>query len=231
MTFRQNPVLFVLIGLNIAIFLAQQAGWDMRDIGALWLPFSPHYQYWQWVSHMFLHEDLLHILFNMYALGMFGVPLLRVWGGKRFVLLYVLGGLLAAAVYVGWQLFLLFQAAQTAQYDVTARNQAFELLFTPMIGASGAVFAVLAAFAMRLPHARLGLLFIPISLPARMFVGLIIGYELFAQFSGISLFGDNIAHLAHVGGALAGLLLGMLFMRQEKRVLQNMLPEHHDVLD
>ncbi|XXQ69047.1 rhomboid family intramembrane serine protease [Neisseriaceae bacterium B1] len=220
MTFRQLPVLFVLIAVNVLVFLAQMAGWDWRSVGALFLPMSPFYRHWQWLTHLFLHDNLLHILFNMYALGLFGAPLVRVWGTWRFLVLYLVSGLVAAGLYVIWQMMLLLSLADSVQYSEAAAQAANALLFTPMLGASGAVFGVLAAFAWRLPHVKLGLMFIPIQLPARWFVGLIVGYELFAQLLGVSLFGDNIAHLAHVGGALAGFVLGVGFTWRERKMME-----------
>lgn len=214
MTFKQSPVLFGLIGLNVAIFLMQTAGFDWRDIGALWLPESPFYHHWQWLTHQFLHKDLLHIVLNMYALGLFGAPLLRLWGSKRFLLLYLISGVAAAALYTAYQTYLLYQLNPYTT-SPTEIAQIEQWLFSPMLGASGAVFGVLAAFAVRLPQIKLGLMLIPIQLPARWFVGIIVIYELFAQLSGISLFGNHIAHLAHVGGAIAGGLLGTWYVRQE----------------
>lgn len=223
MTFRQLPVLFVLIGLNVLVFLVQLAGWDWRDAGALFVPFSPFYRHWQWLTHLFLHDDLLHILFNMYALGLFGAPLVRVWGTWRFLALYLLCGLAAAALYVLWQLGLLLSLADSVRHSEAAVQTANAVLFTPMIGASGAVFGVMVAFAWRLPHVKLGLMFIPFQLPARWFVALIVGYELFAQLSGVSLFGENIAHLAHVGGALMGFVLGAFLTWRERKMMARVL--------
>lgn len=89
--------------------------------------------------------------------------------------------------------------------------------FVNMLGASGGAFGILAAFAVLLPQARLGLFFLPFSFPARYFVIGIVVYELFAQFSGFSLFGPGIAHLAHVGGAAVGAALAWFWRRKPLR--------------
>lgn len=220
-TFRQAPMLFILIGINIVIFLAQNTGWDMRDIGALWLPESQYYQPYQWFTHLFLHDNLLHLLLNMYALGILGRPLNTLLGSLKFLLLYVLSGLFAAAFYLAYPLYLVW-FAQSSMLNETQAQLLIKLLFyNSMIGASGAVCGVAAAFAVYLPQARLGIIFLPFSLPARYFVLLFTTYELFAQFSGFSIFGNNIAHLAHVGGVIAGALIALFF---QWRLRKNDLP-------
>lgn len=226
MRLKQQFILYGLIGINVLIFLAQEMGLDWRNVGALWLPVSPFYHHWQWLSYAFLHEDLLHIGLNMYALGMFGAPLLRIWGAKRFLLLYLISALVAATLYCGWQMVSLMQVVPQLASSASVQQSVFALLSSPMLGASGAVFGLLAAFAIRLPHVQLGLMFLPVHLPACYFVGVIVAYEVFAQVSGYSLFGDNIAHMAHVGGAIAGAVFGWWFLRQERREMAMMLPEN-----
>lgn len=81
---KPQPVLFTLIGINVLLFLVQQGGWDLRPVLSLWLPQTPLHGSWQWLTHMFMHADLLHLLFNMYALGMFGAPLIQVWACSVF---------------------------------------------------------------------------------------------------------------------------------------------------
>lgn len=217
MTFKHHPTLLFLITANVLIFLIQQAGGNWRDIGALWLPESPFYHSWQWLTHQFLHDSVLHILFNMYAVGLFGTVLLRIWGTLRFLLLYLVCGFAAVSLHVLWKTHLLNTWLMASPNSLEAQRQIQQLLFTPMLGASGAVFGLLAAFAVRLPHVKLSLWFIPIHLPARWFIGLIMAYEIFAQFSGITWFGSHIAHLAHIGGALAGILFGAILSYEEKQ--------------
>ena len=122
----------ILIALNVAIFLLQESDFDWRTEGALWQPENPNYHIWQWFTHMFLHESLMHLGFNMFALGSFMPPLLRVWTAKRVWALYFASGLAGAAAYLP------FMGGNSS-----------------MLGASGAVFGVLAAFSAVYPKAPL----------------------------------------------------------------------------
>ena len=184
----------ILIALNVAIFLLQESGFDWRTEGALWQPENPNYHIWQWFTHMFLHESLMHLGFNMFALGSFMPPLLRVWTAKRVWALYFASGLAGAAAYLP------FMGSNGS-----------------MLGASGAVFGVLAAFALCFPDAPLTVMFLPMRIKAKYLVPVAVGYELFAQFGGVSLFGDNIAHMVHGGGALMGWAFAWQWQRQMQR--------------
>lgn len=188
------PPHIILIALNVAIFLLQEAGFDWRLEGALWQPENPNYHIWQWFTHMFLHESLMHLGFNMFALGSFMPSLLRVWSAKRVWALYFASGLAGAAAYLP------FMGSNGS-----------------MLGASGAVFGVLAAFSAVYPKAPLSLMFIPVPVQAWYLVGGMVLYEVFAQVSGVSLFGDNIAHMAHGGGALMGWAFAWQWQRQLQR--------------
>ena len=188
------PPHIILIALNVAIFLLQASGFDWRLEGALWQPENPNYHIWQWFTHLFLHESLMHLGFNMFALGSFMPHLLRVWTAKRVWALYFASGLAGAAAYLP------FMASNGS-----------------MLGASGAVFGVLAAFSAMYPKAPLSLMFIPVPVQARYLVDGLVLYEVFAQISGVSLFGDNIAHMAHGGGALMGWAFAWQWQRQMQR--------------
>lgn len=193
-----KPTLFkphiILIALNAVIFILQEAGFDWREQGALWQPENPNYHIWQWFSHMFLHDSLMHLGFNMFALGSFMPHLLRVWTAKRVWALYFASGLAGAVAYLP------FMGSNGS-----------------MLGASGAVFGVLAAFSTVYPKAPLSLILIPVPVQARYLVGGMVLYEVFAQISGVSLFGDNIAHMAHGGGALMGWAFAWQWQRQLQR--------------
>lgn len=185
-----RPIPFHIITIIVCslIFVAQTAGYDMRWQGGLHAFSSPDYALYQWISHLFLHDSLPHLMLNMYGLGMFAAPLRQVWHDGQIAALFVASGLFGAAAYAfgvsGWDL---------------------------LLGASGAVYGLLAAFAVLFPNVRLSLIFLPFSFPARYFLATLLAYECWAQFSGNSLFGDNIAHLAHVGGALCGGVWAMIW--------------------
>lgn len=227
----------ILIGINIALFLFAQSGLFNADTAALWPPEHPAYHHWQWLSHMFMHGGLMHLLMNMYALLIFGIPIWQAWGTHRFLMLYFGGGLFGAALYSAWKIYLLeTTAAQLANAhgigrdafwaallsnNLTAPLTFLQELNSPVLGASGAVFALLAAFSLRFADAPLSLMFIPIQFRAKYFVAALVVYETFAQISGMSIFGNNIAHLAHIGGALIGWILAWHWLhRSHTRKIQ-----------
>lgn len=198
--FIHHRVLIGLVAVNVLVFLAQLVGWDMRLLGSLFPAQSAYYHHWQWLTHMFLHDNLLHILFNMYVICMFGAPLVYTLRSHRFLVLYFLSALAGSALY-----WVLNSGTTSGAY---------------LLGASGAAFGVVAAFAVRFPQARLSLLFLPIQASARVFVGIMVVYELFAQVSGVSVFGDNIAHLAHIGGAIMGAILAYYWRKPRFKLVK-----------
>jgi len=149
---------------------------------ALW-PLGENFWPWQLLTYMFLHGGFLHLLFNMLALWMFGMELETIWGSRRFLVFYLACGLAAGVANVAVAP-LLGQAA-------------------PTVGASGAVFGVLIAFAMLFPDRPIYLYFL-LPVKAKYLVTAYIGLELFFGITGTS---DGIAHVAHLGGAAAGFLL------------------------
>ncbi|MCB0476095.1 MAG: rhomboid family intramembrane serine protease [Flavobacteriaceae bacterium] len=152
---------------------------------ALFNPSSEYFKPWQFVTHMFMHGSFFHILFNMYALWAFGSPLEQMWGRNKFLFFYFSAGLGAAGLYT------------LANYITGHQGIA--------VGASGAIYGVLVAFAIRFPDAKLMLIFLPVPVAAKYFVPVLIFLDLF--FGIFSVPGDNIAHFAHVGGALIGFLI------------------------
>jgi membrane associated rhomboid family serine protease len=151
--------------------------------------FSPY----QLVTYMFTHEEFSHIFFNMFALFMFGTVIERHWGPKRYLIYYLVTGIGAGLV----QLFVWY--IMGVQLGIT-------------IGASGAVFGLLLAFGMLFPNTPLFLMFIPIPIKAKYMV---IGYGLIEFFFGFSNYaGDNVAHFAHLGGMLFGIIL-ILYWRKK----------------
>jgi membrane associated rhomboid family serine protease len=179
-----------LLIANVLIFLLQIAGLEPTLITyfALW-PLGgdsgePSFMPWQLVTYAFLHGGLTHLLFNMFALYMFGAQVEAVYGRDRLLLYY----------------FVCVVAAALTQLLVTA------LLGTygPTIGASGGVFGLLFAYARLFPHRTVMLLFPPIPMPAWLFVTIYGAIELFMGVTGS---GQGVAHFAHLGGILGGYLL------------------------
>jgi len=197
---------------------------------ALHYPSNPKFQYWQPLTHMFMHGDLSHIFFNMFGLYMFGTPIEQMWGKKKFIFFYLSTGFGAAALQL---LLYYFQISSVTELlfaeglsvsEVSRFFQTSDLSYTlvdrigreelvsslsafngVMVGASGALYGVLVAFAILFPNARLMLLFPPIPVKAKVLVPLLILGDLFFGFTSYSI--GPIAHFAHVGGAITGLLM------------------------
>ena len=185
-----TPGVKVLIIANVAVFALQTffGGWLTGRIGPLveWLSFIPHlaifdFQVWRFLTYMFLHGDFWHIGFNMFALWMFGTQVEARWGRRNFLLYYFVCGLGGAIVYGIFNLF----GMET---------------FIPMFGASGAVMGVLLAYGMTFPNSIILFMFI-IPMKAKYFVILLALIDLWSIPGG-----GSIAHLAHLGGMLAGFI-------------------------
>ena len=182
--FSVPPATRALILINIGVFLLQQLAWDpMLALFALWPPGSGQFHSWQLLTYAFLHGNLVHIFFNMFALFMFGRALELYWGGRRLI---------------GYYLVCVLAAALTQLAVQSASGEAEEVL-----GASGGVFGVLLAFAWYFPRQRLFIIPIPIPIPAWLFVT---GYALAELFYGVTGREQGVAHFAHLGGMLGGAL-------------------------
>ena len=196
-TTTRPPAAYVIIGLTVLAYFLQNAAFvDALRLFALWPLSTPSemllgnvlldtgFQPWQLVTYGLLHGGFGHLFFNMFAFYMFGVPIERAWGTRRFVIFYVV-------CLIGAGLVQLMVAALT--------QGAY-----PTIGASGAVFGILLAFGMMYPNTRLMLLFPPIPIKAKWFV---IGYGALTLFMGVTGTMSGVAHFAHLGGMVFGLAL------------------------
>ena len=186
--------------VNLIFFVATLLAEDfMLRTFAMFYPASPLFKFWQPVTHMFMHGGFWHIFFNMYSLLMFGTVVEKAIGPRKFLVFYFICGLGAAAMHTGVEYLSatsFLAAGKTAEYS--------QLLYTPVVGASGAIYGLLVAFAMLYPDARLTLIFPPITLDAKWWVIIFIGIELITGITGTAM---GIAHFAHLGGALFGFLL------------------------
>ena len=180
------------------ILVSRTLGIDFTSLFGLHYFASQGFMLWQPFTYMFMHANFGHIFFNMFAVLMFAPPLEERWGSKRFLIYYLVCGVGAGLVQeLVWWLF----ASQYAMYAVT-------------IGASGAVFGILFAFGWLFPDVKMFLLFVPIPIPARVFVTL---YAFFELWQGIApSAGDNVAHFAHLGGMLFGWLLLLWWRRKDR---------------
>jgi membrane associated rhomboid family serine protease len=188
------PATRALILINVGVYLLQQVANPLIEgLFALWPLGSPAFRPWQLITYAFLHGSLAHIFFNMFALFMFGRALEAYWGGRRFVLFYLVCVVTAALTQLA------------AQRGAGVNEQ--------VLGASGGIFGVLLAFAWYFPRQRIILLFPPIPMPAWLFVTL---YGLLELFFGVTGTEAGVAHFAHLGG-MAGGALCILYWRLRRR--------------
>ena len=203
---RIPPVTRNLLIVNVILYIATLVNENfMIGTFAMFYPASPLFRWWQPLTHMFMHGGFWHILFNMYTLVMFGMVVERALGTKRFLILYFVAGFGAVALHTGVQWL-------EVRHLLASGNTAdvIDLYRTPIVGASGAIYGVLVAFAMIYPQARMTLIFPPVTLDAKWMVIIFIGIELFTGITGTQM---GIAHFAHLGGALFGFLL-ILYWRK-----------------
>lgn len=220
-----------LLIINCIFFLASIiVGESMYDFFALHFPDSPKFEYWQIITHMFMHGDFSHILFNMIGLWMFGTPMEQMWGKNKFIFYYLSTGFGAALLQITiyyYQVNLVNEffsdlnlnssiisefylssrlpADIINNIDIEILKRAFSSYNSVLVGASGALYGVLVAFAMSFPNTQLMLLFPPIPIKAKYLVPILIFADLFFGFSSYSI--GPIAHFAHLGGALTGFLM------------------------
>jgi len=227
-----TPAVLVLIVINAALFaLNSITTFELNQWFALYYPDNPNYGIWQYITSMFMHGGVAHLLFNMFGLYMFGSALEKVWGSQKFLFFYFAAGIGAGVIYtlvnyfqfssmfdsllaLGLADFQIKNILETGSYSnqypglqKTMLVDFYTTYHTPMVGASGAIYGVLVAFAIRYPNTKLFLLFIPFPIAAKFFVPVLLLLDLFSGVTGVSLFGGGIAHFAHLGGALVGFLL------------------------
>jgi len=189
---------------------------------------------------MFMHGSFMHILFNMFTLFSFGPVLERTLGDKKYVILYFVSGLGAFFLFNAWNFYEVQQIQSSLEgfgFNLegffSGENVAFtgsaeavlaqqelvnnlrSIISVPMVGASGAIFGIIAAFATLYPDAEIGIMFIPIPVKVKYVLPVIIIGSIALGVSGNV---GGIAHLAHVGGALVGFLLAKYWKNNRYRI-------------
>ena len=228
-----------LIIINVLFFLGSMSlGNAAYDLLALHYPQNPKFAPWQVVTHMFMHGSINHILFNMFGLWMFGGTLAQMWGRNKFLFFYLSTGLGAAALQLGINYFqigtvvehlveagysatALTETLQSGQYNkawanVISQTELSQLLTSfniSMVGASGALYGILVAFAFLFPNTELMIIFLPIPIKSKYFVPILLASDLFFGFSSYSL--GPIAHFAHLGGAVTGFIMMWYWKKQQ----------------
>jgi membrane associated rhomboid family serine protease len=198
---RTTPAVLNLIIINAIVFVAQQLigkadPEQVYNMFAMHHYLSPQFRWYQMITHMFMHLNFMHLLVNMFGLWMFGSLVEKVWGAKRFLIFYLVCGLGAALFEQG--IFL---------YEHQFLNPTYfqQDLVSVSLGASGAIMGVLAAFGYLFPNSQMMIIPIPVPVKAKWVVLGIIAIDLFSGIARNA--GDNVAHFAHVGGAVTGFLI------------------------
>ena len=195
----------------VATWILQMRGIDLANIGGLHFFMASDFHLFQFVTYMFLHANLTHIFFNMFALWMFGCVVENVWGPKKFLFYYISCGIGAGLMQEIVQFFD-FYFRITSQEPSVSFSELFligqqlsqQLNGWTTIGASGATYGVLLAFGMIFPNERIFIFPLPIPIKAKWFV---CGYAAIELFMAMSSSGDGVAHMAHLGGMLFGFLM------------------------
>ena len=224
-----------LIIINVIMFIGTitvGGGVLFYDWFAMHFPENDAFQYWQIVTHMFMHGGAMHLFFNMLALWMFGTPVEQTLGAKRFLFIYISAGLGAVALQVGLYYFQftpnyngLLETGMsagsikdmlitnkvlvgTSPEQISLLKAIYPSFNASMVGASGCIMGILVAFGMMNPEAKLMMIFLPIPIKAKYFIPGIILLDLISGITGKSFFSpSNTAYMAHVGGALTGFII------------------------
>jgi membrane associated rhomboid family serine protease len=236
--YRQNnfpPVIKNLIIINVLVYIAQltlEKSYQLTERFMLypivpkglkeWMEAQGHPYYgfhpFQIFTHMFSHSPsfIFHILFNMLVLWMFGRVLENVWGGKRFLFFYIACGLGAAALHLGVQSFRAESLWEAIQANSQAGVDKYSGALAGALGASGAIMGIMAAFAYLFPNTPLLIIPFPFPIKAKW---LVIGYVAIDLFGGLGFSSDNIAHFAHLGGAITGFIIVFIWNKTNRRTL------------
>jgi membrane associated rhomboid family serine protease len=234
------PVVKNLLIINVIFFAAKYilTAFNLPYLlGAFYID-SQFFQVWQLITYMFMHGDIMHILFNMFALFTFGGVIENRWGAKRFINFYLITGLGAVALQMGVQAYEVYQitghvlhnpvnidfAQQVASVNIPnitqeQRDTLIGIYGFPMVGASGAIFGLLVAFGMLYPNSELYIMFIPVPVKAKFIIPVYIIFELSLGVAQVP--GDSVAHYAHLGGALLGFILVKLWKDKDNNRFYN----------
>lgn len=216
----KNLLIVNVVAFLVCLLMGKNGpdGYVLNDLLGLHFFLASDFHIYQLITYMFMHGGFEHIIFNMFALWMFGCVVERVWGPKKFLFYYIACG-------VGAGLFQ--EAAQAVQFYVVASSQLPGLSFSDLtvvahnssavlnqwttVGASGAIYAILLAFGMIYPNERIFIFPLPIPIKAKYFV---IGYAAIELFSALATTGDGVAHIAHLGGMVFGFFMIRYWRKQ-----------------
>ncbi len=229
-------ILILNIMFFVATYILKTQGIDLvSQFGAHYVN-STLFQPFQIVTHFFMHGNLLHIFFNMWLFVMLGAYLEKIWGPKRFFIFFIATALGAFGLYniIGvYELEVLKQQLVNQGFDLDEvngmiKNSEYNVVayetnkiyheyvvnsYTPMVGASGAVFGIMAAFAILFPNTEFMIYFM-FPIKAKFLVGGYFLYEIYQSYQDDA--GDSTAHLAHVGGAIIGGIIVLIWRKTDK---------------
>ncbi len=237
---RSTPKIIIhLLAINFIFFVGTKFSYELsNDLLSLHYFENQKFIFHQVFSHIFMHGNEMHLLFNMLALWMFGSPLVQIWGKNKFLFFYfscgvgaaiiqslayylnvnsVTNDLLANGVTVDEiQNLLISGSYNTGIIEFVSEKRLSSMYYdynSVMVGASGAIYGIVVAFAFLFPNSKLMLLIPPIPIKAKFLVPLLILGDLFFGFTSASI--GNIAHFAHIGGALTGFIMMWYWKRNQ----------------
>jgi len=213
------PIVKNLIIINALVFVAQitLTKFGITEKLMMYPVQHPEFRPYQIATHMFAHAPnmIFHILFNMFGLWMFGKILENVWGAKRFLFFYLACGVGAAFLHLAIQYITWQQMEAAFNAGNIAKAQSYGASLGPALGASGAIMGIFAAFAYLFPNTELFIMFIPFPIKAKWAVLGLAAIDLFGGVANVS--GDNIAHFAHLGGAITGFILVLIWNKTGRK--------------
>lgn len=232
-----KQMLIACVVLFLGTYLLESRNvYDLNGLLAMHFPNSPLFKPWQIITHMFMHGGIAHLAFNMFALVSMGVIIEKVMGGKRFFQLFFFSGLGAIVLHLGiqvWQVHSITGLWLPSLSDMGLKiegeqifsngsviksnedlNKLGGIYFQTLLGASGAIYGVVVAFAFLFPNTELMLMFIPYPIRAKYLVPGLIALDMFFGFSNFTW--DPVAHFAHLGGALTGLILVYYWRKKDR---------------
>lgn len=209
-TITKNLLIINILAFFAMYVLKGATGVDLNNLLGLHFFMASDFQVYQLVTYMFMHANFEHILFNMFALWMFGCVVENVWGPKKFLFYYIFCGIGAGMLQEIAQFFSVYIELNSQQpmgvFEAFGwmSKLSHQLNGLTTVGASGAIYSILLAFGMLFPEERIFIFPLPIPIKAKWFV---IGYAGIELFSALATPGDHVAHLAHLGGMIFGFFL------------------------
>lgn len=216
------PITKNIIIINVLFFLAMfvtpRYGIDLTEMFGLHFFLASDFRIYQLLTYMFMHGNVMHILFNMFAVWMFGRIVENAWGSRRFLIYYLVCGIgaglfLELVQYIDYAMRLSAYDSVNIGSSIISMNAYLNLMTT--VGASGAVYGILLAFGLSYPEERMFIFPIPFPIKAKYFV---IGYAVIELISGLSSTNDGVAHFAHLGGMVVGFFLILFWSRGNGRI-------------